>query len=373
MPRTLRDACAPLPAPPHPPSLPASAPQSTLCDVQSVRKAIGNGTPATAMRCLLAQGLGQLPLPGSGRTLERWRVLAAVGAADLALAKLFEGHTDALAILAELSPDYALSAHALWGVWAAEGPGCELSLHREAGQLGSLRAGEPGRLRGAKAWCSGAADVSHALVTARTPGGQRQLVAVCMKAPGVRVDGARWQAVGMAASASADVYFDDVTAHAVGEPGAYLRRPGFWHGGAGVAACWFGAARELGQALLQAPESASPEAKALRAVALGRTSLALTHSAALLRSTAVAIDDKPAADVGDLVRLLRLSVDQTARTVLEEVMRALGPAPFCRDNALARLAADLPVFIRQCHGDGDFLQAGLAARQTGSAQAAWPL
>jgi hypothetical protein len=32
-------------------------------------------------------------------TLECWRALAAVGAPDLSLAKLFEGHTDALAIL----------------------------------------------------------------------------------------------------------------------------------------------------------------------------------------------------------------------------------------------------------------------------------
>ena len=55
--------------------------------------------PATVLRQLVAQGLDTLPLPGRGKTLARWQALASVGAHDLSLAKLYEGHTDALAIL----------------------------------------------------------------------------------------------------------------------------------------------------------------------------------------------------------------------------------------------------------------------------------
>lgn len=340
--------------------------------VDSVRAVIGDRAPAAATQRLLAHGFDALPLPGAGRTLYRWRALAAVGAADLSLAKVFEGHTDAIAILAELAPRFPQPPGALWGVWAAEAAGTSLQCVAADGQP-ALRDGQAGTLHGVKPWCSAAACVSHALVTAHTGGGQRQLFAVQLNAPGVRVDGSRWQAVGMAASASADVHFDDVVATAVGEPGAYLSRPGFWHGGAGVAACWFGAARALAGALLTAPEGAVPEGRMLRAMSLGRISLALTHSATLLADIAAAIDAEPTADVGDAVRLVRLSVDQTARQVLDEVMRALGPTPFCRDPALARLAADLPVFIRQCHGDGDLLQAGRAAQAAGSDRAAWPL
>ncbi len=43
-----------------------------------------------------------LPLPGAGRTAERWAGLRAVGEQDLPLARLAEGHADAVAILAEL-------------------------------------------------------------------------------------------------------------------------------------------------------------------------------------------------------------------------------------------------------------------------------
>jgi hypothetical protein len=54
----------------------------------------------TLLRELVSVGLDKLPMPGDGHTLERWRTLAAVAACDLGLAKLYEGHTDALAILA---------------------------------------------------------------------------------------------------------------------------------------------------------------------------------------------------------------------------------------------------------------------------------
>lgn len=72
---------------------------------------LDDATPAEALRALVAAGLDRLPRPGHGATLERWRALAAVGAHDLSLAKLFEGHTDALAILHEAGAT-ALAAQA---------------------------------------------------------------------------------------------------------------------------------------------------------------------------------------------------------------------------------------------------------------------
>ena len=61
------------------------------------------------LRRMLKADQTVLPLPGSGQTLERWRALAGVAAVDLSLAKLFESHTDALAIMAELAPTSPLT------------------------------------------------------------------------------------------------------------------------------------------------------------------------------------------------------------------------------------------------------------------------
>jgi hypothetical protein len=44
-----------------------------------------------------------LPLPGSGRTWQRWAALAEISARNLSLGRLAEGHCDALAIVAELA------------------------------------------------------------------------------------------------------------------------------------------------------------------------------------------------------------------------------------------------------------------------------
>lgn len=46
----------------------------------------------------VADGRLDLPLPGSGRTLERWRGLVELAADDLCVARLAEAHLDALAI-----------------------------------------------------------------------------------------------------------------------------------------------------------------------------------------------------------------------------------------------------------------------------------
>ncbi|MFN3359584.1 MAG: acyl-CoA dehydrogenase, partial [Pseudomonas sp.] len=109
-----------------------------------------------ALKALQEEGLDQLPLPGSGETLARFSRLAEVAGHDLRLCKLFEGHTDALAIFAELRSPLPPSG-SIWGMWAAEPPTAKVRVRREGQRL---------RLEGRKAWCSGATVVSHGLLTA---------------------------------------------------------------------------------------------------------------------------------------------------------------------------------------------------------------
>ena len=147
---------------------------------------------------LIQAGLDRLPLPGSGRTLERWRVLAKVAEMDLSLVKLFEGHTDALAILAELNAEPPAQG-TLWGTWCAEPPFARVTLTRDP----------DGRyyLDGTKAWCSGAAQLTHAVVSCWNEAGEACLAAVALDQPGVKITTQGWQAVGMAATGSVDVDF----------------------------------------------------------------------------------------------------------------------------------------------------------------------
>ena len=105
----------------------------SLDTTASIARAYAND-PAAALFALFESGCDRLPLPGCGHTLERWRALAAVAEADLSLAKLFESHTDALAIHAELG--VALPHHReIWAVWAAESGHDRLRFERESGEV----------------------------------------------------------------------------------------------------------------------------------------------------------------------------------------------------------------------------------------------
>jgi hypothetical protein len=314
--------------------------------------------PAAAVHGLIAAGVDRLPLPGHGATLDRWRALAAVGAHDLSVAKLFEGHTDALAILAEAG--HAPGADGgLWATWCAEPPDARLLL--ADGAAGCT-------LSGRKAWCSGARAASHAVVSCWNAAGEAVLAAVDLRAPGVTVTDTGWHAVGMQGSESVDVLFDRVPAAPLGAPGFYVARAGFWHAGAGVAACWFGAADALADALrVRLRGQDDPH----RLAQLGAVAVALQGSAALMRATAGMIDRAPGADAMAAALALRLHVEGTAALALDLVGRALGPGPLCKDAAMARRFADLPVFIRQSHAERD--QAALGRLVAAAEGAPWTL
>jgi alkylation response protein AidB-like acyl-CoA dehydrogenase len=311
------------------------------------------------MHTLQAAQLDQLPLPGHGQTLQRWRMLAQIGGCDLTLAKLYEGHTDALAILAECGAA-RLAGNGLWAVWAAEPP--------DARALINSRSGEQVRLGGRKAWCSGALQVDHALLTAWADDDQPQLVAIDLRQPGLRIEPEKWQAVGMAATASADIVFDGAIGVAVGKPGQYLARPGFWQGGGGIAACWYGAAEALAGYLHQQRRKPRPDPHG--DAHLGAVDASLCAARAALHECAAWIDQHPQADASLPVRRVRAQVEQAAECVIHHVGRALGATPFCRDSHFARLSADLPVYLRQSHAERDLATLGqqLAQQPAGAWQ-----
>jgi hypothetical protein len=317
------------------------------------------------LRALIDAGLDRLPLPGRGATLERWRLLAAVAACDLALVKLFEGHTDALAILADIGGDLRPVQGQVCGVWAAEPPSARL-IARAATPAHTQ--GAAITLHGTKAWCSGAASITHALVTAWNDRDEPILAAVDLRQPGVRVTQEGWMAVGMAASASVDVHFDNASATRIGAPRAYLERPGFWQGGGGIAACWYGAAAAIGDFVRQ---DAARRSDPYKLAHLGAIDTALSATASLLRDTAARFDREPAADAMTAALRARLAAESAAVEVIERAGRALGPTPLCRNRHFAHLMADLPVFIRQSHAERD--EAALAERIVNEEPGTWTL
>ncbi len=302
------------------------------------------GAPADVLRRLIDARLDRLPRPGGGRTLQRWRALETVARHDLALVKLYESHVDALAILHEIDRRDG-EAGVAYAVWASESRVDPIGIDRDG-----PRPGEVVRIAGRKSWCSGAALVDAGLMTATDASGRRYLVEVEMHGPGIAVDDARWNAVGMRDSDSFDVVCDGATARVVGPPDAYLARPGFWHGGAGVAACWYGAAAAIGSRVRDL-QAGRDDVHAL--AHLGAIDAALASGAALLREAAAAIDAGPRDDAARLALRVRGAIADLADVVIRHAGRAVGPGPLCQEADFARRVADLPIFVRQCRSEHD--------------------
>ncbi|KUM12533.1 acyl-CoA dehydrogenase [Acinetobacter calcoaceticus] len=287
----------------------------------------------------LVKSAENLPYPASGQTYQRWQLFAQIAGFDLSLAKLFESHCDALSILNELGYQAEID-NQIWAVWAADGGPAPLQI-------------KDNFCKGIKPWCSGAEFIHKALISYKDNEGQSQLCIVDLNHSSIRTDLSQWHAVGMHATQTARVTFENTPVKPIGQPNAYLERPGFWHGAAGVAACWYGAAVRLAVFLHQ---SCQVNPSAFKKMYLGELAQQLEITKQYFQYVSVLIDKQPMLSHEREVRILRAQTEQCCQKAIELVGKALGARPFCEQSTFANLIADLPVFIRQSHAAFDYEQ-----------------
>jgi hypothetical protein len=347
-------------------------------DVAAVSAAVGRPGAAPTDRLAAARALADSTPPlAAGTAVRVFATLAAVAAEDVALARTVEPHLDALSVLAQAGID--APADSTWGVFAAEGPGLQLDAHRTA-DAGP----DPFLLTGTKPWCSLASTLSHALVTAHV-GADRQLFAVDLRHEGVHAHDEAWVARGMPDIPSGPVDFRAVPAHAVGDPGWYLHRPGFAWGGIGVAACWWGGALGLAR-VLRDHAAARPDSDLLRA-ALGAVVADLADAedavagaarridASAVRTASAGTDASdgataeaaatPDEDWALLAQVVRSRVRRAVDAVTARVVGAIGPGPLTSDPAVAARVADLGLYVLQDHGERDLARIGRIVLERG--------
>ncbi len=314
----------------------------------------------------LAKEVGETaPKPGSGRTAFLWEILASVTAVDVAAGRILEPHLDAAAILAQAggaadadsAPSDAPAAvpfDGTWGVFAAEAPG--LKLEAKDGPGGVL-------LHGSKPWCSIAAQLDHAVLTAHLDGGGRAAFAVDLHASGVSFADPKWTSLGLREVPSGTVHFDAVPAVPLGGSGWYYRRPGFGWGGMGVAACWLGGAVAVARSYVDALQTAAdggrdPDQLAL--AHLGEIDRTLTGLTQYLARTAARIDAGELSGAGAWGEALRVrgAVAAAVERIQALVGQNLGPAPLAFDARYGKRMADLSLYIRQHHAMRDDAQLG---------------
>ncbi|MCB9946362.1 MAG: acyl-CoA dehydrogenase [Rhodospirillaceae bacterium] len=285
--------------------------------------------------------------------------LHTAGRHDLALGRLFEGHIDALQIVARYGDRPLIQgAHgaargaARFGVWNADLPGDPLRL-------------SDGRLYGGKAFASGAGCLTHALVTVDAGDRDRvQLILVDLVRHPPDVDKGWWRTLGMQRSETHVVRWSGAPigqSALVGKPGDYEREPWFSGGAlrfvavhAGGIAAIFDHVRNH---LVDKGRADDPHQASRLGTLFGLADLA----AAVCRRTAERWFEEPDHMRPTRVASTRMAVADLAEQAMTLAQQSVGVQALFQDHPLCRTLADLMVYLRQPAPDGHRVRAGQAA------------
>ncbi|XYD10747.1 acyl-CoA dehydrogenase family protein [Methylobacterium sp. NMS12] len=310
-------------------------------------------------------GAGLGTEPGAGALAE---VLRLVGYGSLALGRLYEGHVNALQLIARYgSPAQRVRLFAdaraghLFGVWNT-GPG-EGGLRIEASDA-------DGHLRGVKTFASGAGFVTRALVTAGHPGQAGTAMMVVPLEAGTRADLAAWRAQGMRASATGTVDFTGIAFdgdHIVGAPDDYFRQPAFSGGAWRFAAVQLGGIEAVFDARRGHLDRLGRGGDPHQLARLGEGAIAVEGARLWVERGAQVASDAamPPERIVAYINLVRLAVERAGLDVLQLAQRSVGLQGFLRGHPLERLSRDLATYLRQPGPDNALTSAASEILRTG--------
>ena len=274
--------------------------------------------------------------------------LSEVGRVDLCLARLVEGHADALRILDEAG---ATPGEGVYGVWASRSAGTGLRVRQSA---------DGWTLEGELRFASGTGLIDRCLVSASVDAEHHLLfdVGLDAHADGIDADESSWSTVAMDASRSLTVRVATRIRRVdqVGDRDFYLSRPGFAVGGLGVAAVWAGGARQVADAVADGLRRFTPTPHQHRRLGLMAQAVWTAHLA--VSSTARALPSLSPNTVPREIARARTAVVLGCDTVLEQAPLVVGPGGLSANARLVRALADLAIYVRQHHLDAETTKSG---------------
>lgn len=287
-------------------------------------------------------------------------VLSRLGGADLSLARLYEGHVNALQLIALYGDDAqrealfnsARSGDA-YGVWGADG---SLPFAATRATDGSLA------LSGTKRYASGIGLVTKALIPMSSGAEGTRLLLVDCDDPR-RGDLSGWAMRGMRGSRSGTYDFDGLTVPAgaeIGKAGDYRIEPYFVGGIWRCAAAQLGAVERLVAVLIESLTATGRFDHPLQTTRVGQAILAARTARLWIEDAARRVEAaKTPDDVNRAVSLsayARLQTEASGMAVIDLVERAIGLASFAQGHSAEAISRDLAVYLRQANPDAVLLE-----------------
>jgi len=345
--------------------------------------------PSDAFRWLTEAGLLTITLPGEpldfslGRTAQLLALLKRIGAANLAVGRVYEGHINALYLIhLYATPDQRqrwytdARAHGhLFSVWNTQAQdGVRIDPDDADGY----------RLRGAKTFCSGAGWITRPLITGEltTPSrrGWQMAIVPTERVQPATVDDRFWQPMGMRASASFKLDFTGITldtADLVGEPNRYFGQPYFSGGAIRFAAVQLGGAEAMYEATRQFLAGMQRTGDLLQQTRLAEVACLIESGNQWLRSAGDYTDQwltdgTDPAKVVAYANMTRTAIEAICLQVMPLCERCVGARGLLRPHPFERIHRDLTMYLRQPAPDATLVDIGqYVLTNTAPAHALW--
>jgi len=238
-------------------------------------------------------------------------VLVEVARVDLCLARLVEGHADALRIIRQVD---GRPRDGVYGVWASRSLGTGIKAAHVDGDW---------QLSGELRFASGIDLIDRALVPAWLDPDHHVLMDIAADAVDPDLDS--WQTSAMDASRSFTVCLDaePVDTELLGPTDFYLSRAGFVVGGLCVAAVWTGGAHHVVDVLTTSVRAFAPTPHQLRRIGVKEQAAweAQTALDSVIRRLPQLAEESAVREIG----MARSAVVNACELVVDEASRVVGP------------------------------------------------
>jgi alkylation response protein AidB-like acyl-CoA dehydrogenase len=315
---------------------------------------------------------GGLGLGPGYDALTLWLMTVELARADMSLARCWEGHVNSQVLIAALGNEEQkerwfegiVSRGELWVAWSGE-PQASVPGQKAAFGTSLERVRDGYILRGTKAYATSAGHARRAvlLVNAAGPGGARHatdsgdqlfLLGCDLQQPGVSYDSSWWNPIGMRATVSYRVQFDDVFiphADVIGRPGQYLAEGWQTRFSPHYAATFLGgaeAAYDYALASIHKQKRAEDPYVAHRVAAM---SLNIETAHLWLKHVAQLWDNNRAEEAKAAAPKVRYVIEKLATETLDHCVRACGARALIKPSPVERIYRDLSLYVRHDNAD----------------------
>jgi alkylation response protein AidB-like acyl-CoA dehydrogenase len=352
--------------------------------------------PARELESIASAGLLVAPLaPNFGglglgietsSILELLQILKAIGRANLAVGRIYEGHVNGLQLLQTFGTPSQIAKyaqdvrdrHKIFGVWNAEAD--------DGVKIVPLGDGKY-RLEGAKTFATGCGCVDRPFVGGTMPDGQWQLCIVSMDEVATAIDADWWQPAGMRATASYKVDFTGVIldhSELIGQPGDYYRQPWLTAGVVRFAAVQLGGAEALFTAARQFLQSIDRTKDPYQEQRFGTMAIGLESGQLWLQGAAAQLQQYHSIFAGDpalphpraqslvaYTNMVRTAIEQICMDAIQLAERSVGTRGLLPPEPIERIVRDLTLYLRQPAFDAALASVGRYALQTPATESLW--